>query len=113
MMEIAALVGGDLKAGRWRSQYWRLHGDLCKRTIEISTMEGEDPGRNLELEIRSLRAGILRWNSQRKITEISAMDVGDFNAIVWTAQNDGDLIAEAIRPKDLNTRRSAEHLPPV
>jgi hypothetical protein len=51
-----ALVGGLLRAGRWRSQYWRLHGDLCTRRIKISTMEGEDPSRNLELEIHSLRA---------------------------------------------------------
>jgi hypothetical protein len=49
------------------------------------------------------------------MTEISAQDDGDLNAGEWytSAQNGGDLYAEAIRPKDLNTSRSAEHLSPV
>jgi hypothetical protein len=54
---------GDLSAVGWRYQvclmeisYWSLHEDIFKRTIEISTMEGKDPNRNIELEIHSLRA---------------------------------------------------------
>ncbi len=42
---------------------------------------------------------------------------GILSAGIWkmdiSAQNDGDLYAEAISHEDLNTSRSAEHLPPV